>query len=74
VKNGITCWIKNWKLSNWKKYDKTPVLNKDLWSALDELNSELDPNWSWIRGHFANKWNIVVDNLANKEANNLIGK
>ena len=39
VKNGITSWIKNWKINNWKNSSKQPVKNKDLWERLDELNS-----------------------------------
>ncbi len=35
VKNGITQWLKNWKLKNWKTANKKPVKNMDLWQRLD---------------------------------------
>lgn len=42
VKNGITTWIKSWKMKGWVTSDKKPVRNQDLWLKLDELNSSLD--------------------------------
>ena len=35
VKDGITDWIKKWKINNWKSSNKKPVKNKDLWIKLD---------------------------------------
>ncbi len=35
VKNGITQWIHSWKRNGWKRSDKKPVLNSDLWQELD---------------------------------------
>ena len=35
VKDGITDWIKKWKVNNWKSSNKKPVKNKDLWIKLD---------------------------------------
>mgnify|MGYP001445895515 CR=1 FL=1 len=37
VKDGITEWIKKWKLNNWVSASKKPVKNKDLWIKLDNL-------------------------------------
>jgi len=48
VIDGITQHIKNWKLKEWKTSSKKPVLNKDLWIQLNELNQSMDINW--IRG------------------------
>lgn len=42
VKNGITSWINNWKKNGWRTAAKKPVLNKELWLALDELYNQLD--------------------------------
>ena len=36
VKDGITDWIKKWKVNNWKSSNKKPVKNKDLWIKLDK--------------------------------------
>ncbi len=67
VKNGITVWIKNWKLKGWKTADKKPVKNQDLWIQLDELNSALDVNWNWIKGHAGIEYNEICDQLCQKE-------
>ncbi len=67
VKNGITVWIKNWKLKGWKTADKKPVKNQDLWIQLDELNSALDVNWNWVKGHAGIEYNEICDQLCQKE-------
>ena len=35
VKDGITEWIKKWKLNNWKNSNKRTDKNKDHWMKLD---------------------------------------
>lgn len=67
VKNGITVWIKNWKLKGWKTADKKPVKNQDLWIQLDELNSALNVHWNWVKGHAGIEYNEVCDQLCQKE-------
>ena len=37
VKDGITEWIKKWKLNNRVSASKKPIKNKDLWIKLDNL-------------------------------------
>lgn len=67
VKNGITVWIKNWKQKGWKTADKKPVKNQDLWILLDELNSSLNVNWNWVKGHAGIQYNEICDQLCQKE-------
>lgn len=67
VKNGITVWIKSWKLKGWKTADKKPVKNQDLWILLDELNSSLNVNWNWVKGHAGIQYNEICDQLCQKE-------
>lgn len=67
VKNGITVWIKNWKLKGWKTADKKPVKNQDLWILLDELNSSMNVNWNWVKGHAGIQYNEICDQLCQKE-------
>lgn len=67
VKNGITVWIKNWKLKNWRTSDKKPVKNQDLWILLDELNSSLNVKWNWVKGHAGIQYNEICDGLCQKE-------
>lgn len=68
VKNGITSWIKNWKKQGWKTSSKKPVLNKDLWFELDELNSQRDVTFEWVKGHAGNELNERCDQLAKARA------
>lgn len=51
VRDGITKWIVNWKKNGWRKSNRTPVLNADLWRQLDTLNEELSVTWEWVKGH-----------------------
>lgn len=67
VKNGITTWIKNWKLKAWKTADKKPVKNQDLWIELDSLNEKLNVTWNWVKGHAGVEYNEICDQLCQDE-------
>ena len=64
VKDGITEWIKKWKLNNWKSASKKPVKNKDLWVKLDSTCEKHKISWKWVKAHAGNKMNNLVDKLA----------
>lgn len=64
VLKGITEWIHGWKKRGWKKSDKKPVINKDLWQRLDVLNAEKNINWKWVKGHAGVEGNERADELA----------
>ena len=64
VLKGITEWIHGWKKRGWKKSDKKPVVNKDLWQQLDALNAERDITWKWVKGHAGIEGNERADELA----------
>jgi len=64
VKDGITDWIKNWKINNWKNSNKKPVKNKDLWIKLDNACLKHKVTWKWVKAHADNKYNNLVDELA----------
>tara|TARA_Y100001936_G_scaffold251714_1_gene308674 strand:- start:7111 stop:7548 length:438 start_codon:yes stop_codon:yes gene_type:complete len=66
VKDGITKWLDNWKLNNWKTSSKKQVKNKDLWQRLDKLNSIHNVNWKWVKGHSGHRENEIADLLANR--------
>ena len=67
VKNGITTWIKGWKAKGWITADKKPVKNQDLWILLDELNSSLNVEWNWVKGHAGVEFNEICDSLCQQE-------
>ena len=64
VMKGITEWIHGWKKRGWKKSDKKPVVNMDLWKRLDKLNAERDVTWKWVKGHAGVEGNERADVLA----------
>ena len=66
VMQGITKWIKNWKIRNWKTASKKPVLNKELWKRLDNLTNLHSVEWKWVKGHSGHRENEIADQLANK--------
>lgn len=67
VKNGITTWIHSWKKNGWKTAAKKPVLNQELWIALDSLCAQLDIEWNWVKGHAGIKYNEICDKLCQEE-------
>lgn len=69
VKNGITAWINNWKKNGWKTADRKPVKNMELWQELDSLRNKHNIEWHWVKGHSANQYNDLADELARKGIN-----
>jgi ribonuclease HI len=72
VKNGISKWIQGWKKNGWKKADKQPVTNQDLWMLLDDLASKHKTHWSWTKGHASHEDNNRCDELASRAADEQI--
>ena len=68
VIDGITKWIKNWKMNDWKTTNKKEIKNLDLWMDLDKLTSKFQITWNWVKGHSTNEYNNRVDRLARNEA------
>ena len=68
VKNGITRWINGWKRNHWRKSDKGPVNNQDLWMTLDELVNSHQTQWKWTKGHALDEDNNRCDELASQAA------
>ena len=57
-------WLENWKKRCWKKADKSPVLNVDLWQRLDACLSRHEVRVHWVKGHADNPFNNRCDALA----------
>ena len=66
VQKGISEWIIGWKKRGWETADKKPVKNADLWLQLDQLASQHDIEWLWVRGHSGHEGNEHADRLANQ--------
>lgn len=68
VYNGITLgWAESWKNNGWKKKDKKPALNPDLWDKLLNLNRKHDVKYIWVKGHAGHPENERCDTLAVSE-------
>lgn len=57
-------WAKGWQKNNWRKSDKKPALNADLWEALLALLDKHRVTVQWIKGHAGHPENERCDRLA----------
>jgi len=73
LKKGMTEWLDGWKKRNWKRADKKPVKNVDLWQELDMMIETHKVSWHWVKGHSGHKENDLVDELANQAIEVLLG-
>ena len=65
VADGITKgWAESWRKNNWRKADKKPALNPDLWEKLLNLINEHDVTIDWVKGHAGHPENDRCDQLA----------
>ncbi|MBQ9162787.1 MAG: ribonuclease HI [Clostridia bacterium] len=72
VTDGITKgWAASWKSKGWKKADKSPALNPDLWDELLRLVDFHNVTFVWVRGHAGHPYNERCDALATAFADSL---
>ena len=57
-------WAVSWQARGWKKADKKPALNPDLWEILLSLVEKHKVNYHWVKGHAENPYNNRCDELA----------
>lgn len=60
-------WVYNWKRNGWRKSDKKPALNVDLWEELLKLLEIHKVTFVWVKGHSGNPYNERCDELAVNE-------
>lgn len=61
-------WIQGWLKRGWKKSDKSPVKNKDLWIRLLAAMEPHQVNFHWVKGHDGHPENERCDRLATTAA------
>ena len=61
-------WAVSWRAKGWRKADKKPALNPDLWARLLELCEIHKVNCHWVKGHADNPKNNRCDELAVAES------
>jgi ribonuclease HI len=64
LRDGITQWIASWKRHDWRRPDRKPVKNAELWQRLDQARARHDVTWHWLRGHAGHAENERADALA----------
>jgi len=64
-------WAVSWKAKGWKKADKSPALNPDLWERLLALLEIHKVEFIWVRGHNGHPYNERCDKLATDFADSL---
>ncbi len=57
-------WAKSWRARGWKKADKSPALNPDLWAKALELAEQHRITYVWVKGHAGHPENERCDQLA----------
>tara|TARA_Y100001968_G_scaffold328363_1_gene375374 strand:- start:150 stop:641 length:492 start_codon:yes stop_codon:yes gene_type:complete len=61
--DGFGKWIRGWKSKGWKTAAGKPVLNQDLWKALDAARLE-GVKLEYVKGHSGDPDNDRVDKIA----------
>ena len=64
VRNGVTRWLARWKTEDWRRADRKPVKNVDLWRRLDDAARRHEIRWEWVKGHSGHPDNERADRLA----------
>lgn len=64
-------WVYSWQKNGWKKADKKPALNVDLWERLLPLLEKHSVTFNWVKGHNGHPYNERCDALAVAYYNNL---
>lgn len=60
-------WLESWQRQGWKKSDKKPVENQDLWQELLKISGTHSIRWIKVKGHADNPFNNRCDELATGE-------
>ena len=57
-------WVYGWRQNGWRKADKKPALNVDLWEQLLPLLERHEVEFVWVKGHDGHPENERCDALA----------
>lgn len=61
-------WAESWRKNGWRKSDKKPALNPDLWDRLLNLVEKHSVEINWVKGHEGHPENERCDRLAVSES------
>jgi ribonuclease HI len=57
-------WAKRWRANGWRRSDKQPAANADLWEQVLQLCERHEVTFAWIRGHAGHPENERCDSLS----------
>ena len=57
-------WVYSWKAKGWRKADKSPALNVDLWEKLLPQLAQHEMTYNWVKGHAGHPQNERCDEMA----------
>ena len=57
-------WAKGWRARGWKKADKSPALNADLWAVALAEAEKHQIHSHWLKGHAGHPENERCDRMA----------
>ena len=66
-------WAESWRRNGWRKSDKKPALNADLWQQLLEAVQPHKIHYQWIKGHAGHPENERCDAMAVAESQKFRG-
>ncbi len=66
-------WVRSWLRNGWRKADKKPVLNDDLWKELLSVMDGHEVRFHWVEGHKGHPENERCDQLAREAASIVAG-
>lgn len=67
-------WVYSWKANGWRKSDKKPALNVDLWEQLLSLLDKHTAEFVWLKGHAGHPENERCDRMAVSEYSKYLNK
>lgn len=64
----IKGWATQWKRNGWRRSNKEPAANPDLWERLLSLLSIHKVEFVWVKGHNGHPFNERCDEMATQAA------
>lgn len=67
-------WARGWRSRGWKKADKSPALNADLWAPLLAESEKHQITYHWLKGHAGHPENERCDSMAVEQSKKYGGR
>ena len=67
-------WARGWRARGWKKADKSPALNPDLWAPLLAESEKHEITYHWLKGHAGHPENERCDRMAVEQSKKYGGR